>query len=325
NGITDIKNKVMRTVRESARVFGEDGLRLLRLARQSGQLGFSPSEETLQGAKENAALIHDIAPERIFTELNAILFADKKYGEKDGAYHALTVLQETGVLKEILPELALGDGMPQRADFHKYTVLEHSLRCVLYAAETIRWAALLHDIGKPFCMLRDGNFHAHPEEGAKIVDAVLTRLKAPKKLIESTHALIEEHMYDLNGQTGERKLRRYLVTNYHLLPDLLALKQADFSACKDDENTCPTKLRWEGLLQKMQQEGVPFTLKELDISGKDLLQAGIAEEYIGKVLNGLFLECANEPKKNKREVLLQTAHAVYKNLLLNGKRGGRTD
>jgi poly(A) polymerase len=108
DGISAIEEKRLTTVAPAKKVFGEDGLRLMRLARFAGTLGFSPDEECLLGAKNNAKLIRDITPERVYTELCAILHADKKYGVQNGHYRGLKTLEETGVLAEILPELTLG-------------------------------------------------------------------------------------------------------------------------------------------------------------------------------------------------------------------------
>ena len=120
-----------------------------------------------------------------------------------------------------------------------------------YPEESIAIAALLHDVGKPFCKIRDNNSYAHPQEGARIATEILQRLKAPKKVILHTARLIENHMYDFNCQTKESKLRRYLVANADILPDLLLVKQADFSACMDDCSLAPTCARWQTLLKKM--------------------------------------------------------------------------
>ena len=307
NGITAIQEKRLSTVAPSEKVFGEDGLRLMRLARFAGTLGFSPDAECLMGAKNNASLIRDITPERIYTELSAILSADKKYGIAGGHYHGLKVLEETEVLAHILPELTLGKGMVQRADFHKYDMLEHSLRAVYYADESVRLAALLHDIGKPFCSLRDGNVHAHPTEGARITKEVLLRLKAPKKLIQRIPALVELHMHDFDCHTKEGKLKRFFVEHYPLLDDLLKLKQADFSACMDDTSSAPTCVRWESLLNELKTEGAPLTLKELSLSGKDLLDIGISPPRVSALLQKLLLHAVCNPTENRKERLLKLA------------------
>ncbi len=314
-GIPAIRERRLTTVDDPKKVFGEDGLRLMRLARQAAQLGFSPDDACLDGAKQNASLILDISPERVFEELTALLTADGKCGVADAPYHGLTLLKQTGVLARILPELAQGDGLMQRADFHKYDVLEHSLRAVRYMEGLderypLRLAALLHDVGKPACMLRDGNAHAHSEEGEEIARAILTRLKAPKRVTAQVCRLIKWHMYDFNCQTGENKLRRFLVQNYEILEDLRKLKQADFSACTDDTSQTPTCARWEDLLAKMQAEGVPFSLKGLAVNGKDVEKIGVPPHRIAEVLNALLMHVAVTPKDNHRERLLRLAVRV---------------
>ena len=314
NGICAIREKRLSTVAPSEKVFSEDGLRLMRLARQAACLGFTPDKECLSGAKAHAHLIDDISPERIYTELCAILSADRKYGIKKGHYHGLKLLEETGVLARIFPELALGKGMAQRADFHKYDVLEHSLRAALYADASIRLAALLHDVGKPLCTLRDGNSYAHPTEGATLAKTILHRLKAPKKELERIPALIEWHMYDLDCKTSENKLRRFFVTHYCILEDLIKLKQADFSACMDDLSVAPTRLRWEDVLTKMKAENAPLTTKELALSGKDLLDLGIPAKNVSTVLEKLLLHTCCNPTDNERRRLLKLAVSFSKNL-----------
>ncbi len=306
-GIDDIKNKRMRTVASAKKVFAEDGLRLMRLARQAATLSFYPDEDCLLGATENSALIQDISPERIFAELSAILKADGVYGVANAHYRGISLLNEIGVLDYILPELTLGRNMAQRPDFHKYDVLEHSLRAVLYAEPKLRFAALLHDIGKPFCQLRDGNGYAHPQEGERLTREILIRLKAPKKFTEETARLVQLHMYDFNCQTRENKLRKFFVENYSILSDLLLLKQADFSACADNLSIAPTCARWQTLLQKMQEEQAPFTLKELAVSGKDLLALSIPPANVSKTLNALLAHAATHPKDNEKRKLLRLA------------------
>ncbi len=306
-GIPDIEKRVFRTVAPAEKVFGEDGLRLMRLARLSAETGFLPDAECLAGAKKHSALILDIVPERIFSELSRLLYTDRG---KD-AYRGLHILKDTGVLKEILPELALGDGLSQRADYHKYDVLEHSLRCVRYAEKDIRFAALLHDVGKPFCFDRDGNFYRHPEEGARIAEEILTRLKAPAKLIAETKKLVFLHMRDINQSMKEYKVRKTIVENYPLLSRLIALFQADYSACKDDRSPAPAAVKWKSIAEKMKSEGAPRSLKELKINGNDLLSLGIKPEKIGFTLHELLLYAIGDGARNRRDTLLKYAAKHY--------------
>lgn len=310
-GIDDIKRRTLRTVAPAEKVFGEDGLRLMRLARIAAQTSFSPDEECLAGAARNADLIGDIAPERIYTELVLLLHSDLKHGDETAPYRGLTLLKETGVLARILPELAAGDGMLQRSDYHKYDVLEHSLRCVRYSPPDIRFAALLHDVGKPYCFTRDGNFYGHPEEGARIAEEILARLKAPKKLIKETAELVLLHMRDFNLQMKESKVRLTIVDNFPLLEKLLALKQADFSACRDDLSPAPSVLKWREILSKMEEEGAPRTLKELKIDGKTLQKCGMPPAKTGEALNFLLRYAALDSARNTEEHLKKHAKKLF--------------
>ena len=314
NGIRAIKEKRLSTVAPADKVFGEDGLRLMRLARQTAQLGFMPDRECERGATKNAKLIRDIVPERIFSELCAILTADEKYGNTNGVYQGLKVLDTTRVLDEILPELTLGRNMQQRPDFHKYDVLEHSIRACAYAKKEVRLSALLHDVGKPACFLRDGNSYAHPEEGSTLVSAILRRLKAPTRTVEHVKQLVSLHMYDFDCKTGENKLRRFFVERFSILQDLMALKQADYSACTDDFSTAPTLVKWQALLDKLKAENAPISLKELAVNGNDLLNAGLPAPFLGKLLQKLLLHCVCNPQDNQEQRLIKLAKGVLKTL-----------
>ena len=305
DGISDIRMRKLRTVAPAEKVFGEDGLRLMRLARIAAQTGFEPDAECLEGASLHRALIRDIAPERIFCEMQLLLHADERAGGKRAPLRGLCILRDTGVLDEVLPELCAGRGMAQRADFHDHDVLEHSLRCVYYSAPAVRWAALLHDVGKPFCMRRDGNFYAHAEEGARIAQGILTRLKAPAALTQRTARLISLHMRDHDMKMRENKVRRDILENYALIDDLFALRRADYSACKDDLSPAPGVLKWQRILAAMREEGVPFTLKDLAVTGVDLTARGIRGERVGALLHELLLYCMTDGRRNTRPGLLK--------------------
>ena len=306
-GIDDINNRILTTVAPSEKVFGEDGLRLMRLARISAETGFMPTEECLDGARRNAGLISDIAPERIWAELDRILHADLRYGREYAAINGLSALKDAGVLPIILPELALGDGMPQRSDIHRYDVLQHSFRTVMYADKSIRLAALLHDIGKPYCMINNGNFYGHEAEGARIAEEVCNRLKVPRKITEKVVKLTALHMYDLQGNARENKVRKFIVRNLQYFDGLMLLKQADFSACRDDLSPAPSVVKMTGILKKMREEGVPLCLKQLAVRGNDLIEAGCPKELTGKALERVLEDCAVGQVENDKEKLISYA------------------
>lgn len=313
-GIEDIKNKVLDTVIQPDKVFCNDGLRLMRLARFCGELNFTPTIEVLESAKKYARNITAISSERIQVELKKILESDKKYAFSDrhGHYTGMKVLDQTGVLDCIIPELTAGRGMAQRADFHKYDVLEHSLKSVKYAHRSVRLAALLHDVGKPYCFIKTGKYHYHEEEGRWIAERVLKRLKFDKKTIEEIKYLIFNHMIDLDCKMSESKLRYFIAKQGAELKKLIYIKQADFRASLDDNQPSPTLLKWKKLIKKMQLEGAPRSIKELKINAKSLIALGYTGKQIGDKLEELFKLAVLDGKNNSREKLLKKAKIKQK-------------
>ena len=157
--------------------------------------------------------------------------------------------------------------------------------------------------------MKTGRFHGHDAEGARIGREILERLKAPKKLTETCVRLVGAHMYDLDGKAKENKVRAFIAKNHDIYDLLLLVKQADYSACKDDLRECPTITKWEGIRRKMLAEGVPFTLKELKINGNDL-KGLFPPEKIGETLGALLRECVYDGSKNEREKLLAAAERL---------------
>ncbi len=307
DGLTDIKNKVLDTVISPEKVFCNDGLRLMRLARFSGELNFTPTKQVLTVAEKYAENINDISAERIYAELIKILHADKKYpfSDKRGHYTGLSILSKTRVLDRIMPELTEGRGMAQRADFHKYDVLEHSLRSALYADDSVRLAALMHDIGKPFCMKRDGCYHLHYIDGVKIAERVLKRLKADKETIKQVGFLIKTHMVDLDCSMSKKKVRKFIAENINgYYKELLLVKQTDYRASLEDEDVAPTLVKWKKILQEMKEDGTPLCLKDLKVTATDLINAGFKGDAIGKELKKLHNLAIQNPEKNDRDILL---------------------
>lgn len=313
-GIEDIENKRLDTVAPCDKVFGEDGLRLMRLARIAAQTGFTPTKNCLEAARCHARLICDVSVERVAAELCLILHADERYGVEYAQYTGLKILKQIGVLQILLPELCEGDNMAQRQDYHKYDVLEHSLRCAAYADKSVRLAALLHDVGKPYCKKTRDTFSGHEEEGARIAAEICARLKLPKKLTEETARLIALHMYDLRGDAKENKVRKFIVKNIDIFPKILLIKQADFSACKDDFSEAPSVKKLNTVYEKMLKEGLPFSLKELNIKGDDLIKMGFPPSEAGTTLEKLLSDCSIKQVENDFEKLSERARKLYLNL-----------
>lgn len=309
DGVSDIKNKVIDTVISPEKVFCSDGLRLMRLARFSAELGFSACEDVLLKAAKYAENIRDIAPERVYDELKKILSADKKYpfSDKAGHYTGVKILEKIGVLDILFPELTAGRGLHQRADFHKYDVLEHSFRSLLYADSGIRLAALLHDVGKPYCMRLFGTYKGHAEEGERLATEILKRLKADNHTIKKTAFLVRSHMFDLKNNEPESAIRLFIANNKEYFFDLLRLKQADYSACKDDRSVCPTVVRWQGIYDKMQKDGTPFSVSELNISAEELIKIGYKKSKIGEELKRLVKIAVVSPELNENLTLRNLA------------------
>lgn len=309
NGIADIKAKVLDTVKHPFEVFSHDGLRLMRLARFCGELGFAPTQKVIESARQNCDNISDISVERIWAELTSILVADTKYSfsPKGGHYRALKVLDDTRVLDKIFPDLAKGRRMEQRKDFHLYDVLEHSLKCCLYADKSIRLSALLHDVAKPFCFEKNGNFYRHDFYADSIVKRLLKRLKADNKTIEKTCRIIASHMYDMDLKTGRAKVRNFILKNSDIFNEILALKQADFRASAERKEPCPTVVKWQKIFDEMKADGTPFSIKELKVSASQLMDIGFSGVQIGKELTRLLEYCQQLPQKNTQKDLLELA------------------
>lgn len=309
NGIEAVRNRALVCCRAPEEVFSSDGLRLLRLCRFAAELGFDPTPETIEGARKYADNIRDIAAERIYAELLKILAAPEKYpiSPADGAEKGLRLSEMIGVFGILLPELAAGRGMAQRSDFHNYDVLDHSFRAVRYASPRIRLAALLHDVGKPACFLETGRFYGHAERGAALALDILRRLKAPIDEQRRISRLTELHMLDLDGKMKERKIKRVIRDNVDLFFDLMGLKQADFSACKDCMFVAPAVSRWTAIYERMKESGVPFSPRDLDIDGDALKAIGYRGAQIGRELNELLDYILDYPQKNQRKSLMKRA------------------
>lgn len=194
-GQQDITERKLRAVGNPKDRFREDPLRMLRAARFVSRHNLQIAEETLQAIQGDAHKILDVSRERWCNELDAILLSDKPS-------LGLRILAKTRLLHYMLPELAIQVDFDQESPYHTRTLWEHTLGVVDAAPATIplRWAALLHDIGKPAMKTRNNrgycNYILHDRVGAEIADSLAHRLHFSKDRRGHIVELVREHMRD---------------------------------------------------------------------------------------------------------------------------------
>jgi len=316
-GLEDISLRRLRSTTEDPdHIMRDDGLRLLRLARFSAEMGLHIDKELFLSAKRNAALIEEISPERVFAEMNKILLSDTKYGNADGPRRGLLVLKAAGVLFRIIPELGEADGVKQdigrAAEFHKYTVLFHIINTVrsIVPELSMRWAALFHDIAKPRMLKETGRFVGHDKAGAPMAYDILMRLRAPKALAEEVAQIVRIHMYDCNGYARESKVRKFAATNgRNMFLKFIDFRDADTLGSGKPVAGIDTAARFREIYAKMCEEGAPFSMKEVAVTGGDIMRELRLppSPQIGRIMDMLFMHAAMKPQDNTKERLIRIA------------------
>jgi putative nucleotidyltransferase with HDIG domain len=305
-GMTDLHARLLRAVGEPQVRFDEDALRLLRAARLAAQLGFEIEPQTLAAMAATADTAQWVSAERIGDELRRMIRADPPS-------RAFAILAETGVLDHALPELAAQQGVPQ----DKITgddLWGHSLATLDGAAivdpddELLRLTALLHDIGKP-PTFADGHFIGHDDEGAKLAEALLTRLAFPRRDVETVATLIRNHMFSYEPRWSGAAVRRFIRRiGRDCVDRLINLRRAD----NIGSGLAPDAGHLEELAKRVQAEldaGSPLTLRELAVDGDDLIrELGIAPgPLVGELLERLLGLVIADPSLNRPERLVSEA------------------
>ena len=304
-GQQDLKNKIIRTVGNPEERFNEDALRLMRAVRLAMELGFEIEEKTGQAIKKQAGFLEVIAKERIRDELEKIIMTAE-------AAKGIELLEELGLLKYVLPELREGVGVGQNKH-HIYTVFEHSLRSLDYAAKNnysleIRLAALFHDIGKPKTKKGDGldsTFYNHEMVSAKMTARILDRLHFSKNLIEKVVHLVRYHLFYYNvGEVTAAGVRRFLSrVGAENVDDFIKLRQADRIG-SGVPKAVPYKIRHLlFMIEKVKQD--PISPKMLMVTGNDVMKIlNISpSSKVGQILAILLDEVIEEPDRNTKENL----------------------
>ncbi|MCD7837971.1 MAG: HD domain-containing protein [Clostridiales bacterium] len=302
-GQADLAAGIVRCVGEPERRFEEDGLRILRGLRFASRYGFQIEPRTGAAIRQQADLLQFVSGERIFTELKGIL-AGKGVEQ--------LLLDYRKPFGAIMPELVPMFDHPQHNPHHCYDVWGHTCHAVGQVAgdPLLGLTMLLHDAGKPRCFTQDengvGHFHGHPAESVKIATDILTRFHCDNRSRDTILTLIAWH--DRVRVFTRRSVRRMLASlgeeNARLL---FRVMYADARA--QSPSTLPQKLEslaeGERILEKLLAENACFTIKDLAVSGNDLLALGYpAGPELGAALNTLLEAVVEERLPNQRQALL---------------------
>lgn len=282
-GRDDLAAGIVRAVGDPEARMAEDALRVLRAVRFSARLGFSVEPATQAAVDAHAPGLGLVSRERIGSELRALL-ASGRGGE--------ALRTQRAVLLNAVPELAAMDGFPQRTPYHSLDVLGHVARVMDYvevytggtATERLRWAALLHDVGKPDCLTYgpEGNAHffGHPARSRDIARAVMARLAVPRAVAVPALALVRLH--DRPVTDDDRSVTSILCDLEGLAPgmasalffELMALKRADAAGKAPAYRDYAVEVdALEARGRALLAAGVPLRPSDLAVSGADVMAA----------------------------------------------------
>jgi tRNA nucleotidyltransferase (CCA-adding enzyme) len=304
-GRADLAAGIIRAIGDPLTRFTEDGLRPLRAVRFASRLGFRIEEATLHAIGKTLDRFKLVSAERIRDEFSKILMVtDPRYG--------LNLLEQTGLLGMFLPELSDCKGVMQGGP-HLLDVFGHLVESCSAAPadQTLRLAALLHDIGKPLRRVEgqrgDLAFHGHDTLSAAMAETALKRLKFTNATIEAVTHLVGNHMFDYSADWTDAAVRRFVakvgIGNMHAL---VMLRLADSSGMgygpADPRTVMPLLERVENLRAKDQA----FCIKDLAIDGNDLAGIGWPRgPAMGKVLAELLEAVLDDPELNTQPRLLE--------------------
>lgn len=305
-GLRDIDARVIRAVGDPAVRFDEDALRLLRGARLAAILAFTIEPRTALAMREAAALVGHVSRERVGQEIRRMLTAAPPST-------GFRILEQTGLLPHVLPQLAAQRGVPQNK-IPGHDLWDHTLATLEAAAEIssaderLLLAALLHDVGKPETWA-EGHFHGHDAAGARTARGVLARLAVGGSDVEYVTRLIAHHMFSYEPRWGDAAVRRFIrKVGADLVEPLFALRAADNAG-----SGLPAEAGGlEELRDRVRGElsrNVPLSLSALAVDGHDI-QAELGAPpgpWLREILERLLQSVIADPERNTRELLLADA------------------
>ena len=308
-GMQDLEDKMIRCVGDPDKRFDEDALRIMRAVRFAAQLGFDIDAATLEAAKRHVEDLRQVSVERIQVELTKLLVSP--HPEK------LLIMYEIGITRIILPEFDRMVETAQNNPYHLYDVGRHTIEVMKNVSpeKKIRYAALLHDIGKPECKTTDergiDHFKGHAEVGEDIAEKVLRRLRMDNDTIKDVKTLVRWHDYGIYGQITKKGVRRMISKmGEEYLDRLIEIKKADMAGQSDYRLEWRTEEfnKFTGFCKEIIDEKSPLKISDLKVGGNDLKAAGVPEgKELGRVLHMLLDEVLDEPEKNEQGYLIRRA------------------
>ncbi len=310
-GQSDISAKIIRCVGNADERFKEDALRIMRALRFSSDLNFSIEKQTSLSIHRNKKLLIHIANERFINEFNKLLVGE----------NVETILNEySDVIAVMIPEIKVMVGFDQKNPHHHLDVWQHTVKSIENCPRDniIRLTMFFHDSGKPDKFFTDekgiGHFYGHPKRSAQIAEVVMSRLRYDKTTINEVKILITNH--DTSIPPKETKIKIWLSKiGENMMRKLLDVKRADASA----QNPAFTKERLdeiykvEKILNKIISEGQCFCIKDLAITGNDLIAAGAVQSpQLGVILETLLSLVINGQIKNDKQQLLDKGIQLYR-------------
>ncbi len=267
-GRKDLEAGIIRTIGDPEQRFDEDKLRMLRVARFAARFEYSIEPATFAAMQKLAEQIKVVSHERVRDELTRML-------TEGHARRALFLLDESGLLKQVLPEISAMKGVEQPPEFHpEGDVFVHTLLLLDNLPSpcpmTLAWGALLHDVGKPatFRVAPDRiRFDSHVEVGVKMAEAICRRLRFSNAQTEQILALVDNHMrFGHVGRMKESTLKRFL--RMPAFDEHLALHRADCLASHGDLSTYEFIDQKRGEIPAEKMRPSPL------VTGDDLIAAG---------------------------------------------------
>lgn len=314
-GRKDMENRIIKMVGNPATRIKEDPLRIMRACRFYAKLEGTFEANTLTALRGMGAYISRQPPERISAEI----MKGMVYRKPSLMFEAMVKI---GILEHVLPSLAKCVGV-NGGRYHAEDVFTHTTLCCDFLPKRcpdLRIAGLMHDVGKgAVATVRDGNltFYNHDRRGATLVERDLKRLKFPNKVIKKAVSLCKVHMRHFDPKTGKKSIRKLLreLKEFRIHPnEFIRIRVADHKANLKTKNYTLSYIKSVAVRfdQELNNDEVAFGVKSLAINGHDVMRILDVKPgpIVGDILNTLLTLVMDEPKLNKRHILINMVKEV---------------